>query len=147
MDKEHFNIYEEIKDEEKVEFHLKNSVNKEINIISIEKLYSATLKINFEKKSSDKLTTFAWLKASDISSKDLEATKTNGLEISNRIQFIVGSLFPEEISEEEMNTEKEHCYILCKIIVGNSFCKVYDDKEEIDGFIGEEMESKFFIYI
>lgn len=85
--------------------------------------------------------TYAWLNRDDINFKDIEGVRTNGLEITNRVQFIVGSLFPDELSEEEL-IDKEYNFILCKIIVGNSFCKIYDDKEDIEGFIVDEMDSK-----
>ncbi len=102
------------------------------------------MKINFEKRSAGKLVTYAWLNRNDIYFKEVEGVKTNGLEISNRMQFVVGSLFSEDLSEEEMS-DKEHNYILCKVIVGNSFCKIYDDKEEVEGFIVDEMDSNLLL--
>lgn len=98
------------------------------------------MKINFEKRSADKLVTYAWLNRNDIYFKEVESVKTNGLEISNRVQFIVGSLFVDESSDEEL-ADKVYNYILCKVIVGNSFCKIYDEKEEIEGFIVDELDS------
>lgn len=117
-----------------------------MEIISVEKLYSPTMKINFDKRSLDKLVTYAWLNRNDIYFKDNETVRTNGLDISNKVQFVVGSLFSHELSEEDLH-DKENNYILCKIIVGNSFCKIFDDKEEIEGFIVDEMDSTIFFLI
>ncbi len=136
------NLFDEIREEEKIEFHLKNSLNRDLNILSIKNVQSPTQKINFEKRSVDKLVTYAWINRSDISQKEIDNIKTNGIEINNKTQFIVGFLFNEEISEEDLNYDKEHNFLLCKIIIGNSFCKIYETKEEIDDFITDEMDSK-----
>lgn len=56
--------------------------------------------------------------------------------------FYVGSIFQDELTEEELNSEREYHFLLCKIIIGNSFCKIYQNKGEIDDFSVDGMESK-----
>lgn len=57
------------------------------------------------------------------------------------MDFIVGYLFTEDFIEEENFEDNEYEYILCKIIIGNSFCKVYENKNEIQFFDVNDMES------
>jgi hypothetical protein len=136
--KEQINFLYNKTDLEKTEFHLYNSLNKDFQIISCHSLYSPNFKIDFEKRSNNKLTTYAWLNRNEINFKDIEYTKLNGLEISDRTNFIVGSIIPEE---EEILYEKEQCFIFCKVIIGNSFIKVFEKQSEINEFILEEIGS------
>ena len=109
--------FDDITYEEKAEFHLKNSVFTEIKIISNEILYSAILKTNFEKRSHDKFTSYAWINKSKINYKDKEHTKLNGFEIIEKLDFIVGNLFTEDFVEDDNLEDTEYEYILCKIIL------------------------------
>jgi hypothetical protein len=136
--KEQINFLNNKTDLEKTEFHLYNSLNKDFQIISCQSLYSPNFKTDFDKRSINKLTAYAWLNRNEINFKDIEQTKLNGLEISDRTPFIVGSIIPEG---DEIQYEKEQIYIFCKIIIGNSFIKVFERQSEINEFILEEIGS------
>jgi hypothetical protein len=40
------------------------------------------------------------------------------------MDFVTGNIFGDDINEEN-NSQDDSIYILCKLIVGRSFCKIY----------------------
>lgn len=119
-----------------VEFHLKSSVIYEVDIKSVIPIYNQHMLINFEKRAKNKLFTFAWIKNINDDKNNILKLRSRGFEISNNgMDFTVGNIFDE--SDDDIIKETDDNYILCKIIIGRSYCKIVKDKMELDKFATE----------
>lgn len=121
-----------------VEFHLKSAVPFETDIKNIAPIHNQHMLINFEKHARGKLHTYAWFDVNNVDDKNkLPKLRSRGFEIGNNgMDFIVGTIFDEN-SDENGFSELESNYILCKIIIGRSYCKIVKDKIELDKYAME----------
>jgi hypothetical protein len=112
-----------------VEFHLKSSISSEVEIQKIGIIPNQHMMINFEKRTKNKLYTYAWKNFRTQDDKNsITKLRSRGFEVpKDGMDFIVGSLYDEN-SDEAM--EGESTYILCKIIIGRSYCKIIREKDE-----------------
>ena len=72
------------------------------------------------------MTTYAWVNifSLDDGNNSLSKLRARGFEILNTgMDFTVGSIFSDE-NEDNFSQETDLCFILCKIIIGKSYCKV-----------------------
>lgn len=109
-----------------VEFHLKSSVTFDVEIKKIATIFNQHMHIMFEKKSKGKLTTYAWLSMNTIedNKNSLSKVRQRGFEIpSEGMEFVTGNIFGEDVNEEN-NNQEDSVFILCKLIVGRSLCKI-----------------------
>jgi hypothetical protein len=116
-----------------VEFHLKSalsSINTEIDLKRVITISNQHMLINFEKRAKNKLYTYAWynFKGKSDDSNSINKLKSRGFEIlpDHGMDFSVGSLLDD--NNEDIIGE-ESAYVLCKIIIGRSYCKIQRDKE------------------
>jgi hypothetical protein len=113
-----------------VEYHLKSSLTNELEIKNVIPISNQHMIINFDKRSKNKLYTYAWYnhKVSGEDNNSLKQLKSRGFEIlpDQGMDFIVGSLLDE--TNEEGNVSEDSSYVLCKIIIGRSYCKIIRDK-------------------
>lgn len=125
-----------------VEYHLKSSLSNEVDIKRIITISNQHMVINFEKRAKNKLFTYAWynFKGNSEDNNSISKLRSRGFEIlpDTGMDFIVGSLSDE--NSEDGNLNEESAYVLCKIIIGRSYCKIQRDKE---GFSAYGMENAF----
>jgi len=119
-----------------VEFHLKSSLTQEVDIKSVVTISNQHMIINFEKRARNKLYTYAWYNCRNITddSNSIAKLRLRGFEIipEQGMNFIVGSLIDE--SSEEGNLNEESSYVLCKIIIGRSWCKIQSNKDAFSNY-------------
>ena len=116
-----------------VEFHLKSTIPYDAEIKRITTILTPHSKINFDKAAKNKLTTYAWISHSSLSSyNSINKLRTRGkFEIpTGGIDLLYGCLF-----DDFSFVETESNFVLCKIIIGKSFCKILRDKNELTNFI------------
>jgi hypothetical protein len=125
-----------------VEFHLKSSLTTEVDIKRVITISNQHMVINFEKRAKNKLYTYAWFnfKGNSEDNNSINKLRSRGFEIlpEHGMDFIVGSLSDE--NNEEGSLSEESAYVLCKIIIGRSYCKIQRDRE---GFSSYGMENSF----
>lgn len=124
-----------------VEFHLKSSVPYECELKKLQLIYNSHMKTTFDKAAKSKLTTFGWIALSNLdSSNTVTKLRSRGrFEIGlSGMDFLYGSIF-----ENASFIETESYFILCKLIIGRSFCKLVRDKNELSSYIMDINQRNF----
>lgn len=112
-----------------IEFLLKSNIPYDVEIKKALCIYNSHMKTSFEKISKNKLTTYVWISVNNLSSTNqVTRLKHRGrFDVPlGGIDFIYGSLF-----DDYSSFEAESSFILCKIAIGKSFCKILRDKNEM----------------
>lgn len=129
-----FNVERNSDDWRFVEFHLKSNVPYECEVEKIHLICNTHMKTNFEKASKNKLTAYTWVSKSTLDNNinGLHKLRTRGrFEINySGMDFLYGCMF-----ENSSPKENQSFFILCKIIIGRSFCKLVRDKNELTSYI------------
>lgn len=115
-----------------VEFHLKSTIQNDVDMKRVTKIITNHSKTEFDKKSKDKLTCYTWIQSSLLSQKNsISNLRQRGkFDISSiGLDFLYGCLF-----DDNSNIDTENEFILCKSIIGLSFCKILKDKNELNSF-------------
>ena len=116
-----------------VEFQLKSNTPYECEIKKLQQIYNSHMRTTFEKASKKKLTIFGWISIANLDNNNtVSKLRSRGrFDIQNSgLDFLYGSIF-----DNTNFIEPESNYILCKIIVGRSFCKIIKDKNELSSYI------------
>lgn len=123
------------------EFHLKSMVPYECEIKKMQVIFNPHMKSNFEKVSKNKLTTYAWVNTKTLDSNNsISKIKSRGrfdIQIQG-MDFLYGSIF-----ETTNHVEIESTFILCKLMIGKTFCKIIKDKNELSSFILDYNQKSF----
>ena len=110
-----------------VEFHLKSSISSEIKIDKIISVKNILTYNQFESLSSTHLWSYGWY---NLKGEDYEISMKEMREKSFKIpekgaNFKVGAIFDSSNSNEVQSV-----YVLCKIIIGKSFCRIKQEGEK-----------------
>ena len=110
-----------------VEFHLKSSISGEVHIEKVISVKNILTYNQFEFLSNTHLWSYGWY---NLKGYDYEKSMKEFREKSFNIppcgaHFLVGSIF--DISN---STEVQSVFVLCKIIIGKSFCKIKTEGEK-----------------
>ena len=93
-----------------VEFHLKSSISSEVEIQKIGMIPNQHMMINFEKRTKNKLFTYAWKNFRTQDDKNsITKLRSRGFEVpKDGMDFIVGSLYDENSDEDsDSNSESD----------------------------------------
>lgn len=124
-----------------VEFHLKSVMPYDTEIKKITTIFNTHMKASFDKAAKNKLTTYAWISSNILdASNSLSRLRTRGKfdMPPHGLDFSYGCLF-----DDYSFVEIESHFILCKIIIGRSFCKMLRDKNEFSNFILEGNQKNY----
>jgi hypothetical protein len=110
-----------------VEFHLKSSIPTEVQINRIVSVKNILTYNQFEMLSANNLWSYGWynLKGSDYEFKMKEMREKTFHIPPIGVNFRVGAIF-----DQSNSSEVESAYVLCKIIIGKSFCRLKRDNEK-----------------
>ncbi len=110
-----------------VEFHLKSSISFEIKIDKIISVKNTLTYNQFESLSSTHLWSYGWynLKGEDYETSMKEMREKSFKIPENGANFKVGAIFDSSNSNEVQSV-----YVLCKIIIGKSFCRIKQEGEK-----------------
>jgi hypothetical protein len=126
-----------------VEFHLKSSISGEIHIEKIVSVKNILTYNQFEFLSKCHLWSYGWY---NLKGYDYEKSMKEFREKSFNIppcgaHFFVGSIF--DISN---STEVQSVFVLCKIIIGKSFCKIKSEGEKETPPLNLELPYESYMY-
>jgi hypothetical protein len=136
-----YNVRRNSEDWRFVEFHLKSSVPYEVETKKVQVIYNSHMKTTFDKAAKNKLSAYTWVPLSNLDgSNTVSKLRTRGrFDIpSSGMDFLYGSIF-----ENPSFTETESFFILCKVIIGRSYCKLIRDKNELSTFIMDINQRNF----
>lgn len=122
-----YEIKEDSEEWKKVEFHLKSSIPSEIQINKIISVKNNLSYNHFKKLEETHLWAYGWydLKGQDYQKK-LKEMREKTFEIPPQgVNFKVGAIY-----ERSNLYEVESAFILCKIIIGKSFCRIKQEGEK-----------------
>lgn len=122
-----YDIAENSDEWKRVEFHLKSSIPSEIKITKIISVKNTTSYNQFEFLSSNHLWSYGWynLKGEDYETKMKEMREKTFPIPKIGVNFRVGAIF-----DSSNSSEVESAYVLCKIIIGKSFCRLKQEGEK-----------------
>ena len=137
-----YEVFENSDDWKMVEFHLKSSIPHEIKIDKIISVKNTLTYNQFEFLADDLLWSYGWynLKGNDydISMKEM---RERSFKIPEQgANFKVGAIF-----DSSNSAEVQSVYVLCKIIIGKSFCRLKQEGEKEDP--PEELEEPYESYM
>ena len=126
-DNQSYEIEENSDEWKKVEFHLKSSIPSEIQITKIISVRNTLTYNQFEFLASNHLWSYGWynLKGENYEKK-MKEMREKTFEIPPcGVNFRVGAIF-----DNTNSSEVESAYVLCKIIIGKSFCRIKQEGEK-----------------
>ena len=140
LENQRYEIFQNSDEWKTVEFHLKSSIASEIKIDKIISVKNTLTYNQFESLTNNHLWSYGWynLKGDDYDIQ-MKKMREHSFELPPQgANFKVGAIFDSSNSYEVQSV-----YVLCKIIIGKSFCKL--KQEGVDGLgvllLGEKSDA------
>ena len=127
LENQRYEIFENSDEWKTVEFHLKSSIASEIKIDKIISVKNTLTFNQFESLTNSHLWSYGWynLKGDDYEIQ-MKKMREHSFELPPQgANFKVGAIFDSSNSYEVQSV-----YVLCKIIIGKSFCKLKQEGEK-----------------
>ena len=127
LENQRYEIFENSDEWKTVEFHLKSSIASEIKIDKIISVKNTLTFNQFESLTNSHLWSYGWynLKGDDYDIQ-MKKMREHSFELPPQgANFKVGAIFDSSNSYEVQSV-----YVLCKIIIGKSFCKLKQEGEK-----------------
>lgn len=114
-----------------VDFLLKSSVSSNCQLQKLFNIKNQHLKVKFNKFSEGKVVINAWFNANSLSdSIFLKKISQTGFDVpSHGIDIWTGNIYEEP--PDEHYTDHDNTYILCKVIVGKTYVKIFKNKNDL----------------
>ena len=127
LENQRYEIFQNSDEWKTVEFHLKSSIASEIKIDKIISVKNTLTYNQFESLTNNHLWSYGWynLKGDDYDIQ-MKKMREHSFELPPQgANFKVGAIFDSSNSYEVQSV-----YVLCKIIIGKSFCKLKQEGEK-----------------